>query len=127
MPMRQGRKSAAPASPAGRVSGGGVAFERGAEARSLAISAKVSRAAACSKCQSNAYLAWHAQHLRLLHPHQIDQRSPHPGLASRNQIMTATGFGSSDGDRVRLLTRNGYDWTRRYPWIVESASAESPK
>jgi hypothetical protein len=26
-----------------------------------------------------------------------------------------------DGDRVRLLTRNGYDWTRRYPWIVESA------
>ena len=26
-----------------------------------------------------------------------------------------------DGDRVRLFTRNGYDWTERYPWIVESA------
>jgi bifunctional non-homologous end joining protein LigD len=26
-----------------------------------------------------------------------------------------------DGDRVRLFTRNGHDWTRRYPWIVESA------
>src|SRR6516225_10592572 len=26
-----------------------------------------------------------------------------------------------DGDRVRLLTRNGHDWTKRYPWIVESA------
>jgi ATP-dependent DNA ligase len=26
-----------------------------------------------------------------------------------------------DGDRVRLFTRNGYDWTGRYPWIVESA------
>jgi bifunctional non-homologous end joining protein LigD len=26
-----------------------------------------------------------------------------------------------DGDRVRLVTRNGYDWTKRYPWIVESA------
>ena len=26
-----------------------------------------------------------------------------------------------DGDRVRLLTRGGYDWTKRYPWIVESA------
>jgi bifunctional non-homologous end joining protein LigD len=26
-----------------------------------------------------------------------------------------------DGDRVRLLTRNGYDWAKRYPWIVESA------
>ena len=26
-----------------------------------------------------------------------------------------------DGDRVRLITRNGYDWTKRYPWIVETA------
>jgi bifunctional non-homologous end joining protein LigD len=26
-----------------------------------------------------------------------------------------------DGDRVKLLTRNGYDWATRYPWIVESA------
>jgi hypothetical protein len=24
-------------------------------------------------------------------------------------------------DGVRLFTRNGYDWTKRYPWIVESA------
>ena len=26
-----------------------------------------------------------------------------------------------NGDRVRLITRNGHDWTGRYPWIVESA------
>jgi bifunctional non-homologous end joining protein LigD len=26
-----------------------------------------------------------------------------------------------DGDRVRLITRSGYDWSKRYPWIVESA------
>jgi bifunctional non-homologous end joining protein LigD len=26
-----------------------------------------------------------------------------------------------DGDRVRLITRNGNDWTKRYPWIAESA------
>jgi bifunctional non-homologous end joining protein LigD len=26
-----------------------------------------------------------------------------------------------DGDRVRLLTRNGHDWSGRYPRIVESA------
>jgi bifunctional non-homologous end joining protein LigD len=25
------------------------------------------------------------------------------------------------GDRGRLITRNGHDWTGRYPWIVESA------
>jgi ATP-dependent DNA ligase len=25
-----------------------------------------------------------------------------------------------DGDRVRLITRGGCDWTKRYPWIVES-------
>jgi ATP-dependent DNA ligase len=26
-----------------------------------------------------------------------------------------------DGERVLLITRGGYDWTRRYPWIVEAA------
>src|SRR5215218_4115415 len=26
-----------------------------------------------------------------------------------------------DGDRVRLFTRNGYDWSSRYPLIVEAA------
>jgi ATP-dependent DNA ligase len=26
-----------------------------------------------------------------------------------------------DGDRVHLFTRNGHDWTTRFPWIVEAA------
>ena len=26
-----------------------------------------------------------------------------------------------DGDRVRLITRGGYEWSKRYPWIVEVA------
>jgi hypothetical protein len=26
-----------------------------------------------------------------------------------------------DGGRVRLLTRNGRDWSGRYPWITEAA------
>jgi ATP-dependent DNA ligase len=26
-----------------------------------------------------------------------------------------------DGDRVRPITRGGYDWTKRYPWIAEAA------
>jgi hypothetical protein len=26
-----------------------------------------------------------------------------------------------DGDRVRLITRGGYNWTDRYPWVAESA------
>jgi bifunctional non-homologous end joining protein LigD len=26
-----------------------------------------------------------------------------------------------DGNRVRLITRGGYDWTKRFPWIAESA------
>jgi ATP-dependent DNA ligase len=25
------------------------------------------------------------------------------------------------GDRVRLLSKNGHDWTGRFPWIVEAA------
>jgi ATP-dependent DNA ligase len=26
-----------------------------------------------------------------------------------------------NGDRVRLITRGGYDWTKRFPSIVEAA------
>jgi bifunctional non-homologous end joining protein LigD len=26
-----------------------------------------------------------------------------------------------DGDRVRLFTRNGHDWSNRYPWIMDAA------
>jgi bifunctional non-homologous end joining protein LigD len=26
-----------------------------------------------------------------------------------------------DDDRVRLITRGGHDWTRRFPWIAEAA------
>jgi bifunctional non-homologous end joining protein LigD len=26
-----------------------------------------------------------------------------------------------EGNRVRLITRGGYDWTKRFPWIVEAA------
>src|SRR5579871_250023 len=26
-----------------------------------------------------------------------------------------------EADRVRLFTRNGHDWSNRYPWIVEAA------
>jgi bifunctional non-homologous end joining protein LigD len=26
-----------------------------------------------------------------------------------------------DGDRVRLITKGGPNWTDRYPWIVEAA------
>ena len=27
----------------------------------------------------------------------------------------------TDGDRVPLITKGGYNWTSRYPWIVEAA------
>jgi bifunctional non-homologous end joining protein LigD len=26
-----------------------------------------------------------------------------------------------NGDRVRLITKGGYDWSKRFPWIVEAA------
>jgi bifunctional non-homologous end joining protein LigD len=28
---------------------------------------------------------------------------------------------------VRLITRNGHDWSGRYPWMVESALNNRPK
>jgi ATP-dependent DNA ligase len=37
-------------------------------------------------------------------------------LASRNQIRRL-----SVAPGARLFTRNGYDWTKHYPWIVEAA------
>jgi bifunctional non-homologous end joining protein LigD len=32
-----------------------------------------------------------------------------------------------NGERMRLITRNGYDWTNRYPWIVEAARKNRQK
>jgi hypothetical protein len=32
-----------------------------------------------------------------------------------------------NGDRVRLITRGGYDWTKRFPWIVEAALKKPPE
>jgi hypothetical protein len=32
-----------------------------------------------------------------------------------------------DGSAVRLITRGGYDWTKRYPWIVEAARRNRQK
>ena len=26
-----------------------------------------------------------------------------------------------NGDRVRLIARGGYEWTKRFPWIAEAA------
>jgi hypothetical protein len=43
-------------------------------------------------------------------------------MASRNQVrwLPPACF-ERNGHRVRLITRGGYDWTKRFPWIVEAA------
>jgi bifunctional non-homologous end joining protein LigD len=48
---------------------------------------------------------------------------PHtPDWLHEIKYETAIGYvWSVTAIRVRLITRNGYDWTKRYPWIVESA------
>jgi bifunctional non-homologous end joining protein LigD len=61
------------------------------------------------------------RHLRLLPPHQ----RPQPSRA-RDWLHEVKYDGyrlrlERDGDRVLLITRGGYNWTDRYPWIVESA------
>jgi bifunctional non-homologous end joining protein LigD len=43
-----------------------------------------------------------------------------PTGSTRSHTM-AIASGWSDGNRVRLISRNGNDWTGRYPWIAESA------
>ena len=46
---------------------------------------------------------------------------PQKQPASPEWIHEVKYDGFRDGDRVRLLTRNGHDWSSRYPWIAESA------
>jgi hypothetical protein len=61
------------------------------------------------------------QGFRLLHSDAAEQGCPYPGLASRNQVRWFRLHVERHGNRVRLINRNGYDWTKRYPWIVEAA------
>jgi hypothetical protein len=41
-------------------------------------------------------------------------------LAARGEVRRLLRL-ERDGDRVRLITRGGYNWADRYPWIVETA------
>jgi hypothetical protein len=43
---------------------------------------------------------------------------------SKASVVPSVGYRlrlERDGDHVRLITRGGYNWTDRYPWIVEAA------
>ena len=56
-----------------------------------------------------------------MHPHLRRGRPRAPRLDSRGQAGRIPLDRSGEGDRVRLFTRNGYDWSTRYPLIVEAA------
>jgi ATP-dependent DNA ligase len=57
--------------------------------------------------------------LPTLHPYSRIKVPYHPDWIHE---VNQDGFRLiSDGDRFRLFTRNGYDWTSRYPLIVEAA------
>src|SRR6516165_10155592 len=60
--------------------------------------------------------------------------SPHPNGRGRASCRLDVGKNRPDAPifapcliprldlpRVRLITRGGYDWTKRYPWIVQAA------
>jgi bifunctional non-homologous end joining protein LigD len=62
-----------------------------------------------------------------LHPeprHKVPHHSDwlHEVKYDRYRLMV-----QRDGDRVKLITRNRYDWTKRYPWIVEAARRNKSK
>jgi bifunctional non-homologous end joining protein LigD len=47
-----------------------------------------------------------------------------PGRPERLHEIKYDGYRirvERERDRARLFSRNGYDWTDRYPWIVEAA------
>jgi hypothetical protein len=47
-----------------------------------------------------------------------EMRSSECGPRGRRQDNTPS---KAYSERVRLTTRGGYDWTKRFPWIVETA------
>jgi ATP-dependent DNA ligase len=51
----------------------------------------------------------------------LEPRFPPARNGFTRSSKTASVSIERDGDRVRLITKGGYDWTKRYPWIVEAA------
>jgi bifunctional non-homologous end joining protein LigD len=41
-------------------------------------------------------------------------------MGPRNQARRLPTDGRREGNRVRLYTRRGYDWSAKYPWIVDA-------
>jgi ATP-dependent DNA ligase len=51
-----------------------------------------------------------------------------PGSPDRLHEVKYDGYRlrvERDGDRMRLITRGGYDRSKRYPWIVERSPGSS--
>jgi ATP-dependent DNA ligase len=48
-------------------------------------------------------------------------RFPHPDWLHKIKYDGYRLRVERDGDRVRLITRGGYNWSKRYPWIVKAA------
>ena len=81
--------------------------------------------------RNGVVVALRRQHPMGGHPGGAVQHSAHPTAARAVPCgpdllheIKYDGFrlrAERSGDRVRLITRGGYAWTRRYPWIVEAA------
>jgi ATP dependent DNA ligase-like protein len=75
-----------------------------------------------SKFGHGALSQWHAPTpIRALHPDPRRQGSSRAGLDSQIKHDGYRLIVQKDHKRVRLFTRNGHDWTDRYPLIVEAA------
>ena len=64
---------------------------------------------------------------RLLRPHLVygflttEANAVVKPIHAKAMPVILTTDEERDGDCVRLITRGGYNWTDRYPWIVEAA------
>src|SRR5258705_13608354 len=59
--------------------------------------------------------------LRTLYPDPRDESSRPPGVDSQIKHDGYRLSVQKDGQRVRLFTRNGHDWSGRFPLITEAA------
>jgi ATP-dependent DNA ligase len=64
-----------------------------------------------------------ARHDRAFYPDPSDKASGRPSVDSRNQAYGYRLIARKREGRVRLFTRNGFDWSDRYPRISVAVAA----
>jgi ATP-dependent DNA ligase len=65
----------------------------------------------------NTGIQWHSAQIVAVQRQDVEGKELHFLLKYDGYRLRV----ERDGDRVRLITKGGHDWSKRYPWITEAA------